>query len=87
MKDKILWFVPGAPTADQKKLAQAEGYTLRNSQMVTASDFVEQCTFCCGDVPPKYAERYPVVEAPDGVASQPEPAPEVAAAPPVRKRR
>lgn len=54
-KPKILFFVPGPVTPEQKAEAQQAGVTLRDPGAWHDGDFVEPCDAVAGDVPAGYA--------------------------------
>lgn len=62
MKQKVLWFISGPATAEQKAQARANGYLIRDAQQYHAGDFIEVCDAVMGDVPADYADKYPAFE-------------------------
>ena len=62
MPKKVLWFIAGAASEDQRKQAKDSGFVIRDSQQVRPDDFIEQCDAVFGDVPASYAAKYPNVE-------------------------
>lgn len=53
---KIIWFIKGVATPEQKQLAKEKGFIIRNASAVVDGDFLEQCDAVCGDVPEQYKE-------------------------------
>lgn len=59
---KVIWFIRGAATQEQKEKARLSGFTIRDASQVRAGDFIEVCDAVFGDVPAAYAEKYPNVD-------------------------
>ncbi|CAB5577164.1 HeH/LEM domain [Pseudomonas putida] len=65
-KKKILWFVPGATTPELKALAKANDLTIRNPLAYSEGAGLEDCDAVTGMVPKAYAEKYKVIDEPEG---------------------
>lgn len=58
---KILYWVAGVPTDEQKAEAKALGALLRNAQAFGPGDYVERCDEVAGhNIPEAYLKLYPV---------------------------
>lgn len=55
---RVLLFVTGVPSPQDKALARRAGIQLRDPRAYRAGDFVEECDAVAGDAPPAYRERY-----------------------------
>ncbi|MFF7398882.1 HeH/LEM domain-containing protein [Achromobacter sp. NPDC008082] len=55
---RVLLFVIGVPSPQDKALARRAGIQLRDPRAYRAGDFVEACDAVAGDAPPAYRERY-----------------------------
>lgn len=55
---RVLLFVSGVPSPQDKELARRAGIQLRDPRAYRAGDFVEACDAVAGDAPPAYRERY-----------------------------
>lgn len=55
---RVLLFVTGVPSPEDKALARRAGIQLRDPCAYRAGDFVEACDAVAGDAPPAYRERY-----------------------------
>ena len=53
---KMIWFIKGVATPEQKQLAKENGFVIRNASAVVDGDFLEQCDAVCGDIPEQYKE-------------------------------
>lgn len=62
-KKKILWFIHGAATPEQKAQAEADGLTIRNASAFSEGAGLEECDGVTGESPQAYAEKYTVIEA------------------------
>lgn len=70
IKQKILWFIPGAASAEQKAQAQANGLTIRNPLAYSDGAGLEDCDGVTGMVPKAYAEEFDKVDEPEGCSWQ-----------------
>jgi len=55
---RVLLFVTGVPSPQDKELARRAGIQLRDPRAYRAGDFVAACDAVAGDAPPAYRERY-----------------------------
>lgn len=55
---RVLLFVTGVPSRQEKALARRAGIQLRDPRAYRAGDFVEACDAVAGDAPPAYRQRY-----------------------------
>ncbi|VEB42979.1 Uncharacterised protein [Chromobacterium violaceum] len=62
MSKKILWFIAGPATKEQREIAAKERLTIRDSLAYWPGDAIELCDAVAGDVPAAYAERFEVLE-------------------------
>lgn len=69
-KIKILWFVPGAATAEQKAQAGANGLSIRNPLAYSEGAGLEQCDGVTGMAPKAYVEAFGQVDEPEGLSWQ-----------------
>jgi len=69
-KKKILWFVPGATTAEQKAQAQANGLSIRNPLAYSEGVGLEECDGVTGMAPKDYVEAFGQVDEPEGLSWQ-----------------
>ena len=69
-KQKILWFIPGATTPELKALAQANGLTIRNPLAHSDGAGLEDCDSVTGMVPTAYADKFDVIDEPEGCSWQ-----------------
>ena len=70
IKQKILWFIPGVATAEQKAAAQANGLTIRNPLAYSDGAGLEECDGVTGMAPKAYAEKFGVTDEPEGCSWQ-----------------
>ncbi|MBX9348729.1 hypothetical protein K5M36_16705 [Chromobacterium vaccinii] len=63
MSKKILWFIAGPATKEQREIAAKERLIIRDSLAYWPGDAIELCDAVAGDVPPAYAERFEVLDA------------------------
>ncbi|WP_050439947.1 MULTISPECIES: hypothetical protein [Pseudomonas putida group] len=70
MSKKILWFVPGATAPGLKDLARANGLTIRNPQAFSEGASLEDCDAVTGMVPKAYADKFKVIDEPEGCSWQ-----------------
>ncbi|MGR2681547.1 hypothetical protein [Chromobacterium haemolyticum] len=62
MSKKILWFIAGPATKEQREIAAKERLIIRDSLAYWPGDAIELCDAVAGDVPPAYAERFEVLD-------------------------
>lgn len=67
-KQKILFFVPGTVTPEQKAEARELGLTIRDARAYRKGDYIEPCDAVAGDVPEEYA-HLPKWEGPPVLAT------------------
>ena len=70
IKQKILWFIPGVATVEQKAVAQANGLTIRNPLAYSDGAGLEECDGVTGMAPKAYAEKFGVTDEPEGCSWQ-----------------
>lgn len=70
MSKKILWFVPGATSPGLKDLAKANGLTIRNPLAFSEGASLEDCDAVTGMVPTAYADKFKVIDEPEGCSWQ-----------------
>ncbi|MBX9267207.1 hypothetical protein [Chromobacterium violaceum] len=71
MSKKILWFIAGPATKEQREIAAKERLIIRDSLAYWPGDAIELCDAVVGDVPPAYAERFEVLDsAPNGKSAK-----------------
>lgn len=63
-KQKILFFVPGPVTPEQKAEASELGLTIRDARAYRQGDYIEPCDAVAGDVPAGYA-HFPEWDGPE----------------------
>ncbi|UFQ02252.1 HeH/LEM domain-containing protein [Pseudomonas fitomaticsae] len=68
IKKKILWFVPGVASADQKAQAQADGLSIRNPLVYSDDAGLEDCDGVTGMAPKAYAEKFGLIDEPEGLS-------------------
>lgn len=69
-KKKILWFVPGVASLEQKAMALANGLTIRNPLAFSEGVGLEDCDGVAGMAPKAYVEAFGQVEEPEGLSWQ-----------------
>ncbi|AXE31632.1 hypothetical protein DK842_18040 [Chromobacterium phragmitis] len=62
MSKKILWFIAGPATKEQREIAAKERVIIRDSLAYWPGDAIELCDAVVGEVPAAYAERFEVLE-------------------------
>lgn len=67
-KKKILWFVPGVASPEQKALALASGLTIRNPLAFSEGVGLEDCDGVAGMAPKAYVEAFGQVDEPEGLS-------------------
>ncbi|MGY4817970.1 HeH/LEM domain-containing protein [Pseudomonas chlororaphis subsp. piscium] len=67
-KKKILWFVPGAASPEQKAQALANGLSIRNPLAFSEGVGLEECDGVTGMAPKAYAEAFGHIDEPEGMS-------------------
>lgn len=67
-KTKILWFIPGAASPEQKVQAQAHGLSIRNPLAYSEGVGLEDCDGVTGMAPKAYGEKFGVIDEPEGLS-------------------
>lgn len=68
---KIIYWLSGSIPTEADRLTAftyGPGVVFRNSQHVPSEGALEACDACGGDVPERYAAKYPVITCPEDVA-------------------
>ena len=68
LRKKILYFVEGVPSAEQRKEADQLGASIRNASAYHEGDFVERADEVYGAAPKAYGKKYDVKPAKAGKA-------------------